>query len=117
MSKRDETVVNINDFRKNNTEKTVTKASYNHPLSKNVRKIKVPRPTPNTERVSHILSDDSNIPLSCNSCGCYSAYSLAQLKEGTNLHCPHCLSQFNFSAIELQILKNVLEKNGYFFNL
>lgn len=110
MKTSDTQIIEISNYKLKNSQKITSQQQ----LSSKRKTLEHPA---DTDSVSHILSDDSKIPLRCDHCGEYSGYSLSELKDGENLSCSNCLFEFRFSAIELQILKNILEKHGYHFKL
>lgn len=64
--------------------------------------------------VSTILSAQTEVPISCDSCGLDTDYRIGFLRSLPTICCQYCEDTRRFSALEFDVLGQVLKQMGYF---
>lgn len=64
--------------------------------------------------IATILSANTEVPISCDNCGLDSDYRIGFLRKLPTISCRYCADTRSFSALEFDVLGQVLKQMGYF---
>lgn len=64
--------------------------------------------------ITTILSASTEVPISCDNCGLDSDYRIGFLRKLPTISCRFCEDTRHFTALEFDVLGQVLKQMGYF---
>lgn len=64
--------------------------------------------------IATIINQQTEVPLSCDSCECDNYYSIKHLRKLPQLTCNFCQDSREFSKLELDVLEKALKEMGFY---